>query len=528
MAKLLRRWDDWSDGQGFLWDSLGAHGVAYSNHMYGENHSLRPTAAPHHFTTSITAGFIFRFGFINKDSSANPHLYVLADNGTDSRMFKYNLTAGSTGDSQSSILYSGKLPGHPVLFEGNWLWTMRSVITDIMYELTTTVAGDIGGDTIASGDGSSGGGHLFTYGHQLAKVSPTAGVSILSTNGNPIVDADWGSHFPVGDDSDLCIGAASIQGRAYIKKGRGLYTFNDRGRAGSIFEDFEAFQQESISHWSMVNWKGGLVFTRQDTVYYWQPGRQPVAISMNARGLPDDFDNLQPFNGVQYQGITAVGEYIYVTFQYDTAAISETPNGIMVGKAKRGNPTDIAWWTIIEGLSNLTASGSGALYPIVVTGSDAIDSGNTTTLLVTQSGIGNRDLSLYPLGISGSPIPTTLEGLGEPTTYAGAFLPYIDLHEIDVTTVRIHLDNMAGTITPAPATRQNFYLAGPRQEGAAFKLQTLMNRAILKRMYTNGVHEINVRNLRTSQGKVSLALGFQEEAGAIYPPSVRSIELYGD
>lgn len=527
MAKLLARWDDWSDGQGFLWESLGAHGVAFSNGMYGANHSLRPTAQPQSFGLRFDGNYIPRFGFINKDSSGNPHLYILADTGTDTKMYKFSLISGNTGDVQDAITYLGKLPGHPVRFEGNWLWTMRSATTDTMFELTATHAEGIASDTITTGDSSSGGGHLITYGHQLAKVSPTAGVSILSTNGNPTVDADWGSHFPVGDDSDTSIGAASIQGRAYIKRGRGLYTFNDRGRAGSVFEDFEAFQQENINYWTMTNWKGGLVFTRQDTVYYWQPGRLPVAISMGARELPDDYDNLQPFNNVKYTGIATIGEYIYVGYTYYKNQIANAPGGIMVGKAKNGNPTDIAWWIYSEGLTAFTEG-----TPIIVTDSDAIDNGNSTTILVSPGTLATS-LMLFPLGINGGPVPSTLERLRGilSSVYCSVFLPYIDLHETDTTTVRVHIENMEGTVTPVPNTRQNFYLAGPKQEGAAFdSVSSLMNRAVIKRMYTNGVHEINIRNLRTSQGKISLALGFEPEATAttIYPPAVRAIELYGD
>ncbi len=523
MAKLLRRWDDWSDGQGFLWESLGAHGVAWGNGMYGANHRLTPMAAIQSFSSRIDTGYLVRHGFINKDSSGNPHLYVLADNGTDSKIYKFDMTTGVTGEVEGADSYTAQLPGHPVRFEGNWLWTMRTATTDIMFELTAGANGSIDLDTIAEGDASSGGGHLITYGHQLAKVSPTAGVSILSTNGNPIVNADWGSHFPVGDDSDTSIGAASIQGRAYVKRGRGLYTFNDRGRAGSIFEDFEAFQQESLNYWTMTNWKGGLVFTRQDTVYYWSPGRLPVAISIGARELPDDYDNLQPFNNIKYQGIATIGEYIYVGYQYYKNPISTIPGGILVGKAKNGNPTDIAWWTLGEGYSVTTE-----ISPIIVTDSDALDSGNTTTALITQNA---NTLHIYPLGVSGGPAPSTFERLRGASLYSGVQLPYIDLHETDVTTVRIHVENMLGTITPKPTTRQHFHLSGPKQEGAAFESASeLMNRAVLKRMYTNGVHEVNVRNLRTSQGKVSLAIGFEPEttALAVYPPSIRAIELYGD
>ena len=129
-------------------------------------------------------------------------------------------------------------------------------------------------------------------------------------------------------------------------------------------------------------------------------------------------------------------------------------------------------------------------------------------------------------------MPSTLEQLrGNQTTIDSyVALPYVDLHETEITTVRIHLDNMGGTVTPAPNARQHFYLVGPKQEGTKFSGIALSNRAILGRMFNNGVHEINVRRLRTSQDKVSLGLGFRAEisAAAIYPPSVRSIELYGD
>ena len=511
MSKLLRRWDDWSDGQGFLWDGI-AHGVAHSVGMIGGIGSLSPVAFGAEYTSKLDSGYIIRFGF-RQDSS----VYFLADNLTHTKIYKFDLSTSTFMNGQGSTQYSNTLPARPVRFEGKWLWTTLG-LTDTMKELTTNGGGDISADTIVTGDGSSGGGHLINYGHQLAKISDASGISILSTNGNPVVDADWGSHFPVGDDSDTTTGAAAVQGRAYVQRGKGLYTFNARGRAGSVYEDFDAFQQENVTWWSMANWKGGLVFTREDAIYYWQPGTIPVNIAMAARGLPDDYDNLFAHNAIKYTGIQVIGDYVYVKYRYYLVGTNTGIGGVMVGQAKGGDPRNISWWNYTQDVVvNRTNN------PVIVTGVPTGLIFDSSTILFS-SDVTATSIFAYPLGYNGAPVPVSKERLaGVTIANSRVWFSYVDLHGIPVTSVRIHVDNMQGTVSAKPTTRQRIDVIGPLGTDVG-------NPPVLGHIYTNGTHEFNISTIRQSRDRFSIGLQHHPEITAlqIMPPHIRSVELYGE
>ena len=282
--ELIFRQDDWSHGVG---DIYNPKGLAWSDGWVGSRGYLSPMPAVNvGFTAAIDNGYIVRYGFVNRDgvnADGDPHLYQIADNGTDSRVFKVDLSTSTYGADQgdSGTDYNGTLMGHPARYKGNWYYAQLG--GSLMRKLTTTDSGVIGSDTLTAGDAGSGDGHLFNYGHQLAKVQATAGIEILSTGGDANLDADWSSPFQVGDPNDTAIGGASVRGLAYVLRGKGLYTFNDRGKSGSVFEDFAAWQLSDIKYWSIEPWKGGMVFTRLGSIFYWNPaqGGQPLDISLS-------------------------------------------------------------------------------------------------------------------------------------------------------------------------------------------------------------------------------------------------------
>lgn len=506
--QLLAHWDDWSDGLGTLHHGAG-NGLAWARGMIGGKGFLAPTALQKGATSVIDSGYTIRYGFVNKDSNSDPHLYLLADNGTDGRVYKFSLKAGSYLTAGGATSYAGKRLGHPVRYKGNWYYTELG--GSLMRKLTVTGVGAIGGDTIVNGDAGSGDGHLISYGHQIAKIQPTDGISILKTGGDANADADWGSDFPCGDSDDDSIGGASLQGLAYVLRGRGLYTFNDRGRAGSIFEDFDAWQQEDIKYWSIAPWKGGLVFSRLDAVYYWYPGILPINISLGGRNLAQDPDRIRDIRRLRYRSISAIGDFIYVSY-----ALTPTSNsgGILVGEAVGGDPTKIAWWNLYDGT---ISTEPGILLP---TEGGAVDNGSATTVVISQA---SADLIVIPLSASGSPNITTSEYLMSGNTSSYADLPNINLGGKTPTKLRLLVENLGGTVSPAPTTRSSLNILAPKRNAGGGRL-------VLDTIYQDGVTEVNLKGVILPNDILSLAVSYIAESSALaqLPPTIRWVEVYGE
>lgn len=386
----------------------------------------------------------------------------------------------------------------------------------VLAQLDTTGTGNISGDTITDGDAGSGDGHLITLGHQIAKIQETTGISILKTGGDANTNADWGSDFDVGDPNDLSIGGASLQGLAFVQRGKGLYTFNDRGRAGSIFEDFGAWQQSGVKYWSLVNWKGGLVFSRLDGIYYWRPGILPINISIAARGFPDDPFELENTNGIRYEGVEAIGNFLYVSYTF-----ANTPKtGYLVGEAKGGDPTNIAWWNFFQssGLSETTGVQ-------VVTDGESVPNGTATTVLVTQA---ITTLAFYPLGLDGSPKLTTAEYLQTGDAACEVMFPYIELSNKKPTRIRLMIEGIGGTVSPSPTTRGHFEMYGDLS--APTGVGDARTRPMLGKIFQDGITQINISSRLALKDRLSLKLVYIAESSALAqrPPEVRWVEVYGE
>ncbi len=505
--KLIFRQDDWSNGIGDIYDPKG---LAWCESWVGGKGWLSPKALVNKVQlTFLDAGYIVRHGFVEKDGDGDPHLYIIADDGTDSQVLKMDLSTATFGADQNATTYSSAIMGHPARYKGNWYYTELG--GSLMRKLTTAHADVIANDTLSNGDAGSGDGHLFNYGHQLAKVQKTAGIEILSTGGDANLDADWSSPFPVGDSVDSSIGGASVRGLAYVLRGRGLFTFNDRARSGSLFEDFSAWQLDDIKYWSIEPWKGGIVFTRLGSIYYWNPGSGalPVDISIGAGEPVDDKRLGTNLGNIQYTSVAVIGNYLYVG--YDIGANS----GILFGKATVSGEKSVAWYGFLTSASTIP-SGTRA---IPVTASQTPSTSNATTYLFLQTA--NRSVGLYPLNIDGSPITGAAEQLVS-TAANSATLPYIELHGEKPTKVRIAVEGMVD-IGANPTTHAHITIKGD------FSISSTV-RPIIGRMFANGVHEFRISPESGLSGRLSLELVYTAEAAAAQtlPPVVRWVEVYAE
>ena len=388
--KLLKVWDDWSAGAFYTVDDGQTPGYGHTNSLLGAiglRHEVRPV--PQEVTASVTlgAGYNLRHGFEEVDASGNPRLYLVNNTASAGRLTKVSLITASFGQTNNALDYSNPV-GHPIRYAGNWYWTELAAASEI-HELTTCADGVIGSDTVTPSVDDRGDGHLFSLGHQMAKVSTTVGVQLLSTDASPITGT-WGSAFPVGDPNDLSLGAASLQGAAFVLRGRGLYTFNDRGRSGPVYEDLALWQGNSIKYWSMDNWKGGLVFSHPSGLFYYRTGNIPINISPTTREPEVNSIMLDP-KDLRFHSIKAVGDYLYA---YCTLIGSTTTGYILCGNAVNQDPTNIRWWVLI---GNTTGSVD---YGLVVTTTGTYSTGITTCLWYQEG----TAIKFIPLNGDGSPV----------------------------------------------------------------------------------------------------------------------------
>lgn len=505
--EIIFRQDDWSNGIGDIYDP---HGLAWATGWTGGRGYLSPNAAAiYTAATRFTSGYILRHGFVNDDDDGgDPHLYLILDNGTDHEIEKVDLSTATFGADQLSSSFAGNtLVGHPIKYKGNWYYTELG--GSVMRKLTATKPGNIADDTLTDGDAGSGDGHLINYGHQLGKIQLTAGIEILSTGGDANLDADWSSPFPVGDSSDTAIGGASVRGLAYVLRGRGLFTFNDRGRSGSVFEDFGAWQQADIKYWTIEPWKGGVVFTRFGSIFYWNPGSGdlPQDISIGASDPIDDKRLLTNLGNIQYTSLSVIGNYLYVG--YDIGSKS----GILFGKPSHSEEKIVSWYNFL----NFTSTIPSGARAIPITEAQTPAGTNATTFIALQTA--ERALSIIPLNIDGSP----MQGTAEAVQTAGiATLPYIELNGKTPTRVRISVEGITqNAANPAVL---------PAIEVYGNQSLTATTRPLIGTIRTNGISEFTLRNSATISDYLSLELKQVSESNQpqVLPPTVRWIEVYAE
>lgn len=509
--QLLKVWDNWEDGIGYLSDG-NHHGFAgpiglESASLIGTSESLRVPPTFIDSNRDFTSGYTFRHAFQEKDTSGNYHLYLLSNDGTNGRIQKLNLASGSFGAAQLELLYTNVSFGHPIRYRGNWYFTglNNHASAQVMHKLTTIGTGDLVSGDITLGDAGSGDGHLALIGHQMTKVQRATGVSILATDADPTVNNNWGSDFSAGDSIDTTLGVAGLQGLEFIVKGKGIYTFNDRGRAGLVNEDLSAWQGASAGWWAITNWKGGLVFSHKTNLYFYQLGGLPVAIGPQRQTVALNSSDID-YNFLEYRAVLAIGEYIYV-WAYSPLA---NKSWLLCGLSRQASPIDLSW-SIIKALSNdQPDSGLGLVTDAVInTGTYSIA---TPTSLWLQHGTA---IKWAALSTNGSPLVTPNSShLAQ--TGSSAYMPELLFpSQIRPTKLVAVLENMA------PAVNDSFQFSIRVNNGNNINVGSLI--------VANGRHEI-ILNYLADVYRVNVGATYsgdsamQGHTGA----AIRRIELWGD
>ena len=361
--ELLRQWSDWSDGLGLERDDPDINGLYAPTNtsnpsLLGMKGELRPPPAPQSTSVTMAAGFHTIDMFEEAGATSTTWLYVLAndDTNTNGKIYKTKINTTGYGGASTPKDYTERL-GHSAKYKGNRYWSTL-IAAATMEKLTTVANGDIATDTITSGDASSGNGHLALIGHQLIKLQYGAGASVLVKDAAATTNANWGSAFPVGDSSEEPLGLIGLQGLTFAARQSGLYTFNERGRAGLLYNDFGAWRNESGPYyWPLAAWKGGFLYCHETGLYYYRLGEIPIPVGPEASaGNPYPETNSLDFRTGLPKTVITIGDWVYAIYLFPNA-----PSGkayLMAGKAMQGNPADISWF-ILHVLSSATDFGLG-------------------------------------------------------------------------------------------------------------------------------------------------------------------------
>ena len=514
--QLIKRWTNWEDGIGYDVDDGQHNGFLGPDQGGTEVASFVGTKTalivPPGVTTLSNATAVsfhhFRFGWVEYSPLGVAYLYLLSNNDTTGSAAAIYKVDWPTAAALTSILYDTELIGRPEKYEGLWYFCNLEAGGEIRELTTIDETGAITSDTIGLSTGDRGQGHLFLSGHQLASLGVyDLGVRLLATGDNP-VSGTWGSYFPVGDQGDFPIGGGSLSGLNFVLRNRGLYSFNDRGRSGTISEDFAPWQAASFFQgeegiWLSAPWKGGLVFAHPSGIYYFslQTGL-PIDISVGRRLRTSGHKTLFPHSTLAYLGITAVGDCIYTW-----ASGNGTGVQLFCGQSIGGDPTNISWSAVAAQGVDLDSS---MLLPIMDAGIHGTYTGGGGNLLFCTSSA-TRTLSTIGIGHTGAPLingaitlPATVKGLMSELEFPSP---------IRLTRAVINLRHMTAG---APIQLYGYIDNGTTAENFGAPV------------VADDRHEITIN--RDNVHRLILGISYDGSAlgSAAQPPEIGMIELYGE
>jgi hypothetical protein len=294
------------------------------------------------------------------------------------------------------------VPGQSVRHQGFWWFPMGD--NQSANKLSVIGSGAIANDTL---DGSRanewGADHLANLGNQMIGAhahsgNDAGGLRILKVDGDPEEEDDWGSAFQVGDKSERAAGLAGLAGLSFVLNVEGLYSFNKSARTRLVFEDFKAWRH-AFDNIPIVPWKGGLALSHPTGLLFWEPGRLPVNIGLNADIGRSVLSPSGPtaLRGGRYHGLAPAGDFLYTIYQPD---ITSTTANVMVGYPRENSPYDLVW----QQLGTTTLQDTDHMLGCFV----SVSSKPLSTEYVTPTlWYGNDDdLSYVVLGTTASPFRT--------------------------------------------------------------------------------------------------------------------------
>jgi hypothetical protein len=224
------------------------------------------------------------------------------------------------------------IPGQPVRYQGYWWFPMGD--NQKARRLQTIGSGAVANDTLDATATALGADHFANLGFQVISTlahsaNDAGGVRILKKDGDIGTEADWGSAFQVGDRSERAGGVSGLGGASFVLSVEGLYSFNQTGRSGLVFEDYRMWRHV-FDNMPLQAYRGGLIISHPTGLVYYIPGQPPVNIGLDANILAATVTPSGPTDlfGGRYHGVAAAGDIIYAVYQPD---LSSTSALVLVG-----------------------------------------------------------------------------------------------------------------------------------------------------------------------------------------------------
>ncbi len=329
------------------------------------------------------------------------------------------------------------IAGQPARYQG--LWHFPAGNDNKPRELTTIGAGDISTDTltVAASSFVSGADHLANLSHQMIGVvkdgTNAGGARILIEDGDPQTNADWGSVFQVGDKNERPAGVQSLRGLSFVMHQEGLYSFNNKGRAGLIFEDYRLWRSP-LSNIPLKPFREGLLIPHPAGLLYAVPGNPPIGIGLGTGEGTRAFPPSGPteLHGGRFHSISPLGDFVFAIYQPD---ITSTTVLVLVGVLTSDTPS-FAW----QSLGTATLNEKSTMLGCTVT-TLSLDANGISTPFGWFGNAG--DLNYIQFDPRGSPFRSRAD-THKVNIAADAYMSEIIFPEpVDLTEIIIYTQDMA-------------------------------------------------------------------------------------
>lgn len=410
------------------------------------------------------------------------------------------------------------IPGQPVRHSGTntgGLWYFPMGDNEKTRELTTIGIGAVSNDTLAAGGTALGADHYAALGSQAVSAlahssNDDGGLRILKVGGNVDVEADWGPAFGGGDRAERAGGLISLGGASFVLGVDGLYSFDKGARSRLIFEDFRAWRHV-FDNISIVSYKGGLAFSHPTGLIFYEPGKLPINIGLNADVGGSSLIPSGPgeLRGGRYHGLAVAGDFLWTIYQPDIN--SKTVN-VLVGYPAGATPPEGMIWQQIG--TTLLQDTDHMLGCFVSVSSRPLSAAHVTPVLWYGN---DNDLEHVVLNTTGSPFRNRADTHKLPITgdaYMSElrFVEPVDLTEIIVSTSPDMVSGDEWQISLLTNGTGDDIDVGPPCRGAAARHRRVIDRAKGGKNVTSLILRVNWTATSTANR---------------VPPVIQAIELFG-
>lgn len=522
--RILKLWNNWSEGIGYLRDDGRTPGMYNASGILGGFNELRAAQFMNdntHSGQSTATDLVATYFFDENISSTTSVLYAVMNRVGDNagEIVKISLQNGAnfgtpvTTDTSSR---NSTIPfGKPARYQDAWYIPDTSVTHKVS---GFSVSVD---DAWASGDAGTGGTHLAMLNHQVTEMTTGAskGIRLLPPDQDVNTNASWDDYFDCGDNREAASDMFSIGDLMFVTKKSGLYSFGNKNGisiSGQVFSDFGNWRS-TFNNQPTALWKGGCVIPHPMGLLYYTPGEPFTPIGFESQeasqGIPAE--GVTELGIGRYHGVTVAGDYLYTVYQPDK---SSTAALILAGYAPGAFPSNISW-QVLGGLT-LNGNQDDAVHGIHATalGFPEASGEEHPTLWFTFVGGGTASenssrLAHIVLGARGQPLRTRTS-THKVVTAGDAFMSEIYFDEpVDLKRIVVYCEDMSSDNTDEWQISAVYNGTGADIKiGKPFISNGRQERPIMRRDIYRLVLHVNFVGTSTA---------------ARVPPSIKRIELWG-